>query len=63
MPHAAGGARKVISAQIQLSPAEHERLLRLAAHHERSARAEAIWAVRQWLDQHAPISEAEDTAS
>lgn len=53
----------MISAQIQLSPAEHERLLRLAAHHERSARAEAIWAVRQWLDQHAPISEAEDTAS
>jgi plasmid stability protein len=64
MPHATGGARRIISAQIELSPAEHQRLLRIAANHERSARAEARWAVRQWLDQHDPINgEDEDTAS
>ena len=62
MPHAAGGAKKVISAQVSLSPTEHQRLLRVAAHHERSARAEVTWAVRQWLDQHDPDNGSQDIA-
>ena len=54
MPHTAGGPKRVVSAQIELSPAEHQQLLRIAAQHERSARAEARWAVRQWIGQHKP---------
>lgn len=57
------GEQLVATAQIALAPADHKALLRIAAHHERSARAEAVWAVRQWIAQHASLVEAEDTAS
>jgi len=53
----------VATAQIALAPADHKALLRIAAHHERSARAEAVWAVRQWIAQHSSVLETEDTAS
>lgn len=60
MPRTTGDL--VATARIDLPRPEHEALLRLAAHHERSARAEAIWAVRQYLKQHADLA-AETTAS
>jgi hypothetical protein len=44
--------RTIVVAQVDLEPADHRRLAALAAAHERSARAEARWAIRQWLDQH-----------
>ena len=62
MTHTAPSER-VISARVELSPADHQRLLQVAASHERSVAQEVRWAVRQWLDQHAPVSRAEDSAS
>ena len=55
MPHASKKTgRQVISAQLFLSTDDHDRLLLLAANHERSASAEVRWAVRKWLDEHGP---------
>jgi hypothetical protein len=44
--------RKIIAARLELAPADSERLTRLAQRHERTAAAEARFAVRAWLDQH-----------
>ncbi len=49
----------MISSSLELAPADHQRLLRIAARHERSAAQEVRWAVRQWLDQHEPLSAQE----
>jgi plasmid stability protein len=52
MPHTSKATgRRVISTQLALSADDHERLLLLAASHERSAAAEVRWVVRQWLDE------------
>ena len=55
MSHTSKAAgRQVISTQLALSADDHDRLLLLAASHERSAAAEVRWAVRKWLDEHVP---------
>lgn len=54
---------RVISARVELSPADHQRLHQVAASHERSITQEVRWAVRQWLDQHAPVTGTGDDAS
>jgi hypothetical protein len=51
VPHANHEPRRIATAQVFLAPADHARLMALAASHERSAAAEARWAVRQWIEQ------------
>jgi plasmid stability protein len=52
MPHANQQPRRIGVAQVFLAPADHARLMLLAASHERSAAAEIRWAIRQWIDRH-----------
>lgn len=58
MTHTEPEAQRVISARVELSTADHQRLAQIAALHERTLAAEVRYAVRQWLDQNTAVEAA-----
>lgn len=58
MTHTDPEAHRVVSARVELSTDDHQRLATVAAMHERTIAAEVRYAVRQWLDQNTAVEVA-----